>query len=90
MGEEITRILKLLEDGKINSEEAERLINAVSGKKQQGFFVPAPPKIPKEFLVKMGDYSPNRSERPCPRPSARSEPPEAEGPSTISTGWRSK
>ncbi|MCK5832396.1 hypothetical protein KAH81_01875 [bacterium] len=53
MGEEITRILKLLENGKINSEEAERLIKAVSEKKTKGFYISAPPKIPKEFMMKV-------------------------------------
>ena len=53
MSDEVMRILKLLENGKINSEEAEKLIGAVSNKKPHGFYVPNPPKIPKEFMIKM-------------------------------------
>ena len=53
MSDEIMRILKLLEDGKINSEEAERLIGAMNEKGPRGFYVPVPPKMPKEFLDKM-------------------------------------
>jgi len=54
MNDEIQKILKLLENGKINSEEAERLITAVSANKNpRGFFVPSPPnppKMQKEFV----------------------------------------
>ncbi|HHS49581.1 MAG TPA: hypothetical protein ENN07_00485 [candidate division Zixibacteria bacterium] len=53
MGEEIKKILEMLETGKINTDEAERLINAISGKKNKGFVVPASPKIPKEFMMKV-------------------------------------
>ena len=53
MSDEIMRILKLLEDGKINAEEAERLIGAMDEKKPRGFYVPVPPKMSKEFLDKM-------------------------------------
>jgi len=53
MSDEVMRILKLLENGKINSEEAEKLIGAVSNRKPHGFYVPTPPKIPKEFMIKM-------------------------------------
>ncbi len=48
------KILKLLENGKINAEEAERLISAVSGQSRKGgFYVPPPqkpPKMPKDFV----------------------------------------
>ncbi len=57
MSDEIMKVLKLLETGKINAEEAERLISAVSGQsKKGGFYVPPPqkpPKMPKEFVRKI-------------------------------------
>ncbi len=57
MSDEVMKILKLLEHGKVSAEEAERLISAVSGKKQEsGFYVPPaqkPPKMPKEFVRKI-------------------------------------
>jgi len=57
MSDEVMKILKLLEDGKVSAEEAQSLISAVSGKKQEGgFYVPpAPkaPKMPKEFVRKI-------------------------------------
>lgn len=57
MSDEVMKILKLLENGKVSAEEAERLISAVSGRKQgSGFYVPPPqkpPKMPKEFVRKI-------------------------------------
>lgn len=54
MSDEVMKILKLLENGKINAEEAERLISAVSGQSRKtGFYVPPPqkpPKMPKDFV----------------------------------------
>ena len=57
MSDEIMKVLKLLENGKINAEEAERLISAVSGQSRKtGFYVPPPqkpPKMPKDFVRKI-------------------------------------
>lgn len=57
MSDEVMKILKLLENGKVSAEEAERLISAVSGQsKKSGFYVPPPqkpPKMPKEFVRKI-------------------------------------
>jgi DUF4097 and DUF4098 domain-containing protein YvlB len=57
MRDEVQKILALLENGKINADEAERLISAVSEGDKKDFFnirPPKPPKIPKDVMDHIG------------------------------------
>jgi DUF4097 and DUF4098 domain-containing protein YvlB len=57
MRDEVQKILALLETGKINADEAERLISAVSKNEEKDFFhirPPKTPKIPKDVMDHIG------------------------------------
>ena len=83
MDEHVSHILKLLEDGKITAQEAERLISALSGTSSPGSYAQAPPE---------GSSS---SAQPKSVPPEGNIPPEGDippegSPKSFSFKWGSK